>query len=75
MALLIIAGLVVLRLWLSAVDLATRRTMAVMAGVIVIVLLLVIGVGIPLFELSGRRKAEGRAAAAQPDRTDTPGRG
>jgi hypothetical protein len=56
MALLIIAGLLVLRLWLSAVDLTTRRAMAVTGGIIVVVLLLVIGVGIPLFELSGRRK-------------------
>jgi hypothetical protein len=48
MALLIITGLLVLRLWLSAVDPATRRAMAVAGGVIVVALLLVIGVGIPL---------------------------
>jgi hypothetical protein len=58
MALLIITGLLVLRLWLSAVDPATRRAMAVAGGVIVVALLLGIGVGIPLFELSGRRKDE-----------------
>jgi hypothetical protein len=57
-ALLIIAGLLVLRLWLSAVDLATQTAMAVTGGVIVVVLLLVIGVGIPLCALSGRRKDE-----------------
>jgi hypothetical protein len=57
-ALRIIAALFVLRLLLSAVDLATRTAMAVTGGVIVVVLFLVIGVGFPLCELSGRREDE-----------------
>ena len=54
-ALLIVAALLLVRLWLSATDVATRPTMAVSGG-IVVVLLLAIGVSIPLFELTGRRK-------------------
>jgi hypothetical protein len=55
-ALLIIAGLLLLRLWLSAIGAATWTAMAVTGGVIVVALFLSISVGIPLCELSGRRK-------------------
>jgi hypothetical protein len=57
-ALLIIAGLLVLRLWLSAVGGASWTAMAVTGGVSVVVLFLVISVGIPLCDLSGRGKDE-----------------
>jgi hypothetical protein len=62
-ALLIIAALVVIRLWLSVSSVATRKATLVAIAVIVVVLLLFAVIGIKFFDLSGRR--EERAARVQ----------
>jgi Ca2+/Na+ antiporter len=55
-ALAIIAALMMIRLWLSASALATRQATLVTIAVVFVVLLVVVAVGIKLFDLTGRRE-------------------
>jgi hypothetical protein len=55
-ALMIIAALVVVRLWLNVSFVATRKATLVGVAVMVVVLLLFALVGVKFFDLSGRRE-------------------
>jgi hypothetical protein len=56
-ALAIIVALLMIRLWLSASALPTRKVSLVAIAAIFVVLLAVVAVGVKVFDLSGRREA------------------
>ncbi len=56
-AVTIIVALALIRLWLSASTVATRKATLIAVAIIVVILLAVVAVGIKLFDLSGRREA------------------
>jgi hypothetical protein len=62
-ALAIVGALLMIRLWVSASALTTRRVTLLTVAIVFVVMLVVVAVGIRLFDLSGRR--EDRAALVQ----------